>query len=396
MRWWVLVAGVGVSVMSGCGGSAQAGDLSGVSPSAVETVAEIESPRTFTVVATGDPLLHEWWWYQAERDAAITGNGSMDFGPAMSGTEAITSSADLAICHMETVLAPEEGPYFGWPNFSSPPQIVPALADMGYDSCSTASNHTFDQGAAGIDRTLGYLDAAGIAHAGAARSPEEAATPTILSVETENGPVQVAHLSYTYGFNGYDYPEGQTWRANLIDVEAILDEAERARAAGAEAVVLSIHWGDEFSQETNASQELLAQALTQSGDIDLIIGHHAHVVQPIQKVNGTWVAYGHGNKFACHESPWQPREEGLLTRFTLTEQPGGGFTANDAEYLPILATCSMDYPGGPHRVMNIPAALASGDYGIYGWDRLAFAADRTTTVVNSLGAAGDGLRPLSQ
>src|SRR5690606_1069363 len=169
--------------------------------------------------------------------------------------------ADLAICHMETPLAPEDGPYEGYPLFSSPPQILPALVETGYDACTTASNHTFDKAAAGVDRTLDFLDDAGLAHAGSARTPAEAEEPTLIDVETTEGPVTVGLLSYTYGFNGIPYPDGDEWRGNLIDEEEILAEAGAAREAGAELVVLSMHWGDEYVHDPNQQQLDLAPEL---------------------------------------------------------------------------------------------------------------------------------------
>ena len=84
-------------------------------------------------------------------------------------------SADLAICEMETPLAPPQGPFVGWPNFSAPPQVLTALKGVGYQSCTTASNHTLDQGYSGLKRTLDELDSAGLRHTGSARSAREAA-----------------------------------------------------------------------------------------------------------------------------------------------------------------------------------------------------------------------------
>jgi poly-gamma-glutamate synthesis protein (capsule biosynthesis protein) len=345
------------------------------------------------MIATGDPLLHEDFWYQAMNDAAVTGKGDMDFYPLMANIADITSSADYAVCHLETVVAPYGGPYSGYPSFSSPPQIIPAIKEMGYDLCTTASNHTFDAGAEGVDRTLNYLDEVGIAHAGSARTPAEAATPTITTVTTENGPVKVAHLSYTFGFNGIPAPNGETWRGNLIDIPTIEAEAKRAKEAGADIVILTMHWGTEYQIEPDADQLAQAEALTKSPNIDHIIGGHVHVVQPIDKLNDKWVTYGHGNLFACHRDWGQPNEEGLLTRFTFTEQPDGSFKATKAEYLPLLSTCTFD---GPMRVMNIPEALATGEVGAYGADRLQLAMQRTTETVNSMGASSDGLVLLEQ
>jgi Bacterial capsule synthesis protein PGA_cap len=136
-----------------------------------QTAEAPEPVRSFTLVAGGDVLLHEPLWAQAEADGAAAGTGGLDFRPLLAGVAPIVQGADVAICHLETPLAPPGGPYQGYPTFSVPPEIAPALADTGFDACSTASNHTFDQGAAGVDRTLATLDAAGIRHAGSARTP---------------------------------------------------------------------------------------------------------------------------------------------------------------------------------------------------------------------------------
>ncbi len=90
------------------------------------------------------------------------------------GVRPVVSRADLAICHMETVYGKDGGPFTGYPAFKSPPQVAAALKHTGYDSCSTASNHTLDDGADGVRRTLGAMDAAGLRHAGSARSAAEA------------------------------------------------------------------------------------------------------------------------------------------------------------------------------------------------------------------------------
>lgn len=380
--------------LGACGGAgaSQPSD-SATSPVATSTPAPTAPARSFSVVVSGDPLLHEDFFYQARKDAAATGKPDMDFAPLLANTKGVVESADLAICHLETSIGPDEGPFSGYPLFSSPPQIITALKETGYDFCTTASNHTFDTGAQGIDQTLGKLDAAGIGHTGSARTQAEAATPAITTVATANGSVRVANLAYAFGFNGLPYPNDETWRANIIDVPTILADAHKAKAAGADLVVVNMHWGTEYQAAPDADQVAQANALTASPDIDIILGGHAHVVQPIQKINNKWVLFGTGNLFGCHRDFGDPDEEGVMGRFTFTEKPGGGFEASAAEYLPILATCTFD---GDSRVMNIPVALATGDYGAYGRDRLELAQARTTATVNSLGGAEQGLRPLAQ
>ena len=338
-------------------------------------------PRTFTLVGTGDVLLHERVWLQAERDAAETGNGVLDFTPQLANIAPIVSDADLAICHLEVPLAPADGPYEGYPTFSGPPQVVSALDATGYDACSTASNHTFDQGAGGVTRTLDALDAAGIAHAGSARTPSEAEQTTMVDAETTEGPVKVGLLSYTYGFNGIPYPASETFWANEIDEQEILADAATARQRGAEVVVVALHWGTEYDHDPNSQQAEVAPRLIGAPDIDLLLGHHAHVVQPIENIGGKWVVYGMGNLMANHAEPEGPKSEGLLTRFTFTEDlPTGRFAITAAEYLPLYQTYEP-----PVEVLVVPAAIVSGQTGTTTVARLEQALTRTTEVVTSRG-----------
>jgi poly-gamma-glutamate synthesis protein (capsule biosynthesis protein) len=342
-------------------------------------------PASVTLVATGDVLLHSPLWRQAERDAAALGRPGMDFAPLLSGIRPTVEAADLAICHMETPVAPAGGPYSGYPSFSVPPEIVPALAETGYDACTTASNHSFDRGADGVDRTVAAFEAAGLAHAGTARSPAEAQEITLV----EAGEATVALLSYTYGFNGIPAPGGETWRANPIDEADIVSDASRARDAGADIVVVALHWGLEYQHEPTAEQAALGPRLLSWPDVDLVVGHHAHVVQPIQEHGGKWIVYGMGNSVAAQASPGTAKEEGLLVRFTFTDGPDG-WHVTGAEYDPTLIAQSSP----PMRLVETARALADPATPAAVRGRLQQAQDRTAGVVASLGALDAGLVPL--
>lgn len=341
--------------------------------------------RPFTLAATGDVLPHD----SIIRQGRIDANGEgYDFRPMLAAVRPVISGADLAICHMETVYGEEGGPFAGYPSFTSPPQIAAALAATGYDSCSTASNHTLDDGAEGIRRTLDHLDTAGVRHAGSARTAQEAATPTLL----EAGGATVAHLAYTYGTNDIPLPEGRPWAVNLIDENRITGDARAAREAGADIVVVSLHWGTEWQTAPDERQLTLGRALTASAfkgrpDIDLILGTHAHVSQPYEKVNGTWIVYGMGDQIAGrmvnHSGAADPRgNEGSIGRFTFTPpaRPGGRWEVTRAEYLP------QWFDTGGNRVLDLNAAIEAGDTG------LTVVRDRISAAVLSRGAAADGLR----
>ncbi|TVT23257.1 CapA family protein [Amycolatopsis acidiphila] len=291
------------------------------------TAPAVPADPGFSVVATGDVLIHPELTEQATED----GGGRRDYRPMLAGIRDTISRADLAVCHLETPLAPAGGPFEGYPDFSAPPEIATAIAATGYDDCSTASNHTLDQGAGGVDRTLDDLDAAGIRHTGSARTKQEALTPLVLDVHG----VKVGHVSFTFGFNGRKVPSATPWLANTLDADAVLAAARAARAAGAQIVIASLHWGVEYQPLPTAEQRRIAQRLLGDPAIDLIIGHHAHVVQPFEKIDGKWVAYGLGNSIARHSEPRGSTEEGVIARFHFTRS-GTGWTVDRAEYVPTV------------------------------------------------------------
>jgi poly-gamma-glutamate capsule biosynthesis protein CapA/YwtB (metallophosphatase superfamily) len=206
------------------------------------------------------------------------------------------------------------------------------LAVTGYDSCSTASNHSLDDGTAGIRRTLGTMDRAGLQHAGSARTAAEARRPAWLTA----GAAKVAQLAYTYGTNGLPLPDGQPWAVNLIDEKKIVTDARAARKAGADIVVVSLHWGTEWETDPDVQQLRLGERLTASAtagrpDIDLILGTHVHVPQAYEKVNGTWIIYGMGDQIAGpivnYSRAADPRgNQGSIGRFTFAP-PGERWVA---------------------------------------------------------------------
>jgi poly-gamma-glutamate synthesis protein (capsule biosynthesis protein) len=334
-----------------------------------------------TILGSGDVLIHPPLWQQAHRDARAEGRHGYDFGPMYASIAPDVSKADLAICEMESPLAPPQGPFTGWPQFTSPPQVLPALKDVGYDSCTTASNHTIDEGYAGVKRTLDELDAAGLKHTGSARSAAEAARPLIFTMP--NG-VKVAQLAYSFGFNGLtpQYP----WEANLTDVPDILAAARRAKRAGADIVVLSLHWGIEYQLQPTSEQIAQAHELLASPDIDLILGDHPHVVEPAERIHGKWVIYSMGNQISRHADPVLVSREGAMPEFTFTEVRPGRFRVTQARVIPTLMRLTPAL-----RLIDLPLALA--DPSTSAADRFAYRSAEADVreVLDSRGAARDGL-----
>ncbi|MGI5479508.1 CapA family protein [Streptomyces lavendofoliae] len=389
-RTTVAVAAVLLSATAGCAGAPAEPSAPADRPHRTARPAPSSAggaaaapDRGFTLVATGDVLPHASIIRQSQADAGGTG---YDFRPMLAGVKPVISRADLAICHMETVYGKDGGPYTGYPSFKSPPEVATALAATGYDSCSTASNHTLDDGADGLGRTLDALDKVGVRHAGSARTAAEAARPTLLKA----GGATVAHLAYTYGTNGIPLPQDRPWAVNLIDENKILTDARAARTAGADVVVVSLHWGTEWQTAPDRQQLDLGRGLTAAAtggrpDIDLIIGTHAHVPQAYEKVNGTWIVYGMGDQIAGdminHSGAFDPRgNQGTIGRFTFAPpaRSGARWEVAKAEFLPQWFNTATG------RVVDLNAAIRAGE-------NLTAVRDRIQQVALGRGAAKDGL-----
>jgi poly-gamma-glutamate capsule biosynthesis protein CapA/YwtB (metallophosphatase superfamily) len=336
-------------------------------------------PRRFSLLAAGDVLSHTSVIQQASDDA---GGAGFDFAPMFEVVRPIIEGVDVAICHLETPVAPPGTEPDGvYPTYGVPAAMVVGLRTAGFDRCSLASNHTIDKGAAGIDATLAAFDAAGLGHAGMARAPAEAA-PATFDV---NG-VRVAHISATQDYNGLPIPNGETWRSNLIDPARIIAEAQQARTAGAEVVIVSLHWGAEGISDVTAEQRAVANAVTASGAVDLIVGHHAHVVQPIEQINGRWVVFGMGNMLSGMGDSTDccgPRAlDGMMVGVDIAEQADGTFVVEQPQVSPIYLARM------PYRILSVSAALADPTAAWGSPAALLGSLERTNAVVGAFVAPG--------
>jgi poly-gamma-glutamate capsule biosynthesis protein CapA/YwtB (metallophosphatase superfamily) len=365
--------------------SASAGDATPEPAPAGTSASDVEFvPREITMVMSGDVLLHSGLWDTARIDAQRTGRGEMDFRPLLAGMRPVISGADLAICHMETPLAPRGGPYESYPIFAAPPAIVPALRWAGYDACTTASNHSVDQGWDGIVRTLDDFHRHGIETAGTAATKADSRHALMIDVDG----ITVALISATYGTNGLPIPSEQPWSVPLIDPAKIERMAARAKGDGADIVMVGLHWGLEYTHTPTQDQIDVAEQLAASPDIDLIYGEHAHVVQPYDRIHGTWVVYGLGNQVAQQDTAVEGVYDGNTCRVTFKERPDGSFKVERLEYIPTMIT---HFDGvHPMRLLNVPASLDDAKYASLRPSLLA-TQQRVREVIGSLGAFKRGV-----
>lgn len=328
-----------------------------VQPTTAETTTTTVAPRTesvpvrdsVTMAFAGDVLPHMPLSRKAAEYGRYTGQ-PYDYTPMFASMEPILGSVDLAICHIEVPLHPEGEAPSGYPSFGAPAELVAGIRSGGYDGCSTASNHSLDRGRRGIDRLLDEMDRHELRHNGTARNPADGGG---LATFYEVDGVRIAHMSWSYGFNGYVLPEDAPWAANLIDVDRILLAAAKARADGADLVVVSLHWGQEYRHDPTPSQERIAQQLTASSDVDLIIGHHAHVVQPISKVNDTFVVWGLGNQLSNQRQ--LTSRDGLTVQVHANRDPTGRWQVVAIDAIPTFVDVAT------FRVIPVVEALRWGE-----------------------------------
>jgi poly-gamma-glutamate synthesis protein (capsule biosynthesis protein) len=335
------------------------------------TTAPPEEVRTLAF--GGDLLTHLPLVAGAQRYGAAAGV-PYDFGPMLAPMTPVLSSVDLALCHLEVPLVGDGQQISGYPSFHAPRELATAIAGAGYDGCSTASNHSLDGGRPAIDATIATFDALGLGHVGTARSPEEDVAPRLYDLDG----VAVAHLSYAYGFNGYEPPADAPWIVDRIDPAVIARDAAAARVAGADLVVVSLHWGTEYQHEPDAFQRETAAAVTAIADVDLVIGHHAHVVQPVEQVGGTWVVFGLGNQLSNQAD--DAKRDGLTVVVTVAGPAGGPMAVRSIEAVPTFVDL------GSYEVLPTAATLARPDLDPALRAQLEASQYRTMATVGSAGA----------
>jgi hypothetical protein len=355
------------------------------SPSSAPTPTPGKGPacpalRCASVTVTGDMLIHAQLWEQARADAPAAGAKGLDFGPLLEGQRRYIEKSDLAICHQETPVAGPAGPFSAYPSFNVPPQIIPAAQRAGYQACTTASNHTIDRGTAGLVRTLDALDAAGLQHTGSYRTKADSQQVLIL----QTAAAKIAVIAGTYGLNGQT-PE-QPWQVDMLDPEAMVAKARKARSLGADIVLGAMHAGDEYSSRPNTQQRDVAHALVDSGQFTMIYGHHSHSVLPIEQYRGTWIVSGLGNAVTELSPSYVVNNEGLLVRAQFSQDAAGQWSASDLAWAPSVIV------RGPYRWCSVASDAPQGPCAGAAAD--AATRQRTAAVVESMGAAAAGAHEL--
>lgn len=231
-------------------------------------------PITIHMSAFGDTMCH----LTNIKNAYDSSSKNYDFSNVFKNIRKYTENADITIGNLETTFAGNSRGYTGYPTFNAPEILGQNLKDIGVDVLTTANNHCMDKGNSGLVSTLNFLDNYGIAHTGTARSEDEQNTILIKDV---NG-IKIAFLSYTYGTNGITIPSDKPYSVNLIDKELIKKHITAAKEQNVDVICVSMHWGIEYKLKPNSTQKELANFLFDNG-VDIILGSHPHVLEPMEK-----------------------------------------------------------------------------------------------------------------
>lgn len=248
---------------------------------------EEKGPQVYKLkmLATGDGLIHNTIFR-----TYATGENTWDFSPALSLVKDIVSNYDIAYYNQETVFGGTSLGISGYPRFNTPSEYGDAMLNAGFNMVSLASNHTLDKGETGIINSYSYWKTTDALYHGIADS-QEAHDNSIIIKEKNN--ITYTMLSYTEMTNGLPVPSGKDYLVNVYDTQKVKQDIESVRDK-VDVLIVAMHWGVEYQNKPNAKQKEIAEYLASLG-VDIIIGNHPHVLQPVAWIDDTLVYYSLGN-----------------------------------------------------------------------------------------------------
>lgn len=325
-----------------------------------ETVEPVKEDINIKMTVIGDIMCHN-----SQYKDAYDGS-TYDFSYVFDDIKDYISSADIAVGNLETTFAGKERGYSNYPRFNSPEQLAYNLKDMGIDVLCTANNHSMDTNYSGVVSTLDFLDDAEISHMGTSRTAEE---QNQILVKDVNG-IKIAFLAFTYGTNGIPVPSANSYCVNLIDKDLILKQLELAKAQEPDLICVNMHWGLEYQNVQNSDQEDWADFLFENG-VDVILGSHPHVLQPMEKrtvtlEDGTtkncFVIYSLGN-FISGQTKKNTRTSIILNINFTKDGETGKTTIGDVSYVPIYMYKSSSGSTKRYKLLDITSSIAEYENG---------------------------------
>lgn len=316
-----------------------------------------DSIITATLCFVGDLMCHS-----TQFNYARIGTDTFDFTGVYREVKQYLSAADLTVGNLETVIAGKNKGYSGYPYFNAPDDFVYALKDAGFDLLITANNHALDQGWDGVKRTIDVINENKIHRTGTFLSQEDRDSLRIFQI---NG-IKIVILAYSENTNGLPIPKGKDFVINLIDEELIKRDIDKAKEKKVDIVLVHLHYGPEYNREPSDYQKQIVQKIIELG-VDIIIGGHPHVVQPVDffKTNNTkldsgFIAYSMGN-FISNQR-WRYSDAGVILNIEISKNIfTDSIYINEVSYLPTWVFKGETNKGREYIVL--PSQLS--DYSTY-------------------------------
>ena len=252
---------------------------------APEPQEEQRQEYNLSLIMVGDALYHSGCY-----NDGLQSDGTYNFDSQLADVAPIVANYDLAYYNQETILGGTELGLSNYPRFNSPQEVGDAFLKAGFNLVSLATNHTMDRGEKAILNSVTYWRSkTDIMTAGSYDSFEDRARSHI----GEKNGITYAFLSYTYGTNGLPVPTGKEYLVNVFDKETAKKDIEEVRDK-VDIILVAMHWGIEYTHTPTKEQREQAQFLADLG-VDVIIGSHPHVIEPIEHIGDTVVIYSLGN-----------------------------------------------------------------------------------------------------
>lgn len=259
-----------------------------------------------SLFAVGDALIHDAVYNDAKtNEIGNDGYNIYDFKPMLEYIKPIAQSHDLSFYNQETIIGGKNLGLSNYPMFNSPDEIGINMIESGFNIVNLATNHTMDKGKDGAIYSANFWENQEVYTTGSYTSEEKKDN---IQIKEKNG-ITYAVLAYTYGTNGLPVPEGYEYLVNLWSTsndkayeeykEKVKTDIEKIRNK-VDILIVSMHWGNEYTHIPTWYQKDSAQFLSDQG-VDIIIGTHPHVIQPIEYINNTLVIYSLGNFISAQE-----------------------------------------------------------------------------------------------
>lgn len=325
------------------------------------TKQDTAEPITFTLTSLGDTLCHNTQYW----DAYNSKIDEYDFSYVYEDIKNYTLSSDITIGSLETTFAGKEKGYSNYPTFNTPDSLATALKDIGVDVVSLAGNHALDYGYTGLCRTIDVFNNIGLSHLGTYKTAEDQEKILIKDVKG----VKIAFINYTYGTNGIPLPSGKDFCVNLIDKDFIKKQINQAKEQNVDMIVACMHWGTEYRTTANSEQKDLANFLFENG-VDVILGNHPHVLEPMEKKtitlqDGTtkdvFVVYALGN-FTADQRDEITRDSAILN-LTITKNSDGKISIDKVNYVPIYMYKNTNVSTHKFKILDIEKTIKDYEEG---------------------------------